>query len=153
MPARRASGERHDGIQSHGAETAADDEHADRTAALREARRRRWHREDLLSHGVTDGARLRACIEAVRKGFQHFARERREAAVREAGDGVLFVDDQGRAGQPGSDTAGARDESAEPDDDLRTMPPHHSQRLPESQRQLEWRREQRREAFAAQAAD
>ncbi len=86
---------------------------------LREALDRRRHVENFLAHRIADGARLRAGIEAVRERGEHFLRQRREAAIREAGNGVLLMNHERRTREPRSDSTRTRHETTQPDDDHR----------------------------------
>ena len=63
----------------------------------------------------------------------------RQAAVGEARDRVLFVNQQRPAQQPGRQAARAGDEAAEPDHQRRAPAADHGQRLQQRARQLQRR--------------
>ena len=81
------------------------------------------------AHRVADHPGVHVAAEAVGKGLEHLARQVRQTAVGEAGDGVLLVDDQRTARQPGGDAAGPGDEAPEPHHHARLVTPHDRQRL------------------------
>jgi hypothetical protein len=95
---------------------------------------------------------VRTRRETCGKRFEHAACEAREQAIGHSRDCILLVDHERPTRQPGSDATGSRYEAARAEYDVGPATSHHLQALPDRQRQFEWRREPRRESFAAQAA-
>ncbi len=144
---------RQHGVEARRALAAADHEDADCAAPLCEARGRRRQRGDVGAHRIADHAGVDAAAEGAGKGAVDLARQARQAAVGEPGDGVLLVDHQRPARQPGGDAARAGDEAAEPDHHVgwcRRMTASASQ---SARARRNGAASQFQQALAAQAAD
>jgi hypothetical protein len=122
---------------------------------LRASNRRRGCRErrDLGSHGITDEERAAGRPEAARKAFRDPRCKVRQAAVREAGDGVLLVNHEWHAREPCGDAAGTGHESATAQHDVRAAAAQRAARLRDGAREPERRCEPAAESLAAQALD
>jgi hypothetical protein len=92
---------------------------------------------------------VHVATETAREGFQHLPGEVREHAVGEARDGVLLVDDERPAREPGGDTAGSGDEATEAHHHQRAVAPHDRERLQQRHRQAEGGRQPADRALAA----
>ena len=142
--------ERHDRIQPCRALTAADHEDPHRSRAPGEARRRRRQRADIGPHGIADDARVDVAAEAAREALEHLPREMREDAVGEAGDGVLLVDQERPAREPGGKSPRSRHEAPETHHDDRAVAPHDTQRLDQREGQPYGRTDPGEDPLAAQ---
>ena len=118
-------------IQDARALAAADDEQAaPRAVARGEPLARRIARRDRVAHGIADDLGARATPGSVSgKRFEDLRGERREPAIRRAGHGVLLVQHERPAREPGRDAAGARDESAHAEHGGGLAPAQRSERL------------------------
>ncbi len=108
-------------LRNHGVETqrpltAAEHQQARAAFTVRESHSRRRQRRNVRAHRIADGACMNLRPEAPGKCLQHLAREARQPAIGHAGDGVLFMDQQGNSQQPRGDAARAADVAARPQD-------------------------------------
>jgi hypothetical protein len=141
------------GVELGRALAAAHHEQPQRAAACAVADLRRRQRPELGAHRVADGARATGGGEAVREGLEHRVGESREHTVGEARDGVLLVDHERPAQQPGGEPARSGHITAETHHHRRTLAAHRRDRLPQGTQQRERRAQQRHHALAAQTAD
>ncbi len=152
LQARLFDGERHHRVEPRRAETSAHDQQAQRAFAARETVCRRRLHDDIGAHRIADDSRLDAGGKGFRKRREHVAREMREQAVRITRDGILFMDHQRAAREPGRDATGAGHESAEAHHQRGPATAHHAECLPDRPQQLERRGQQCDQALAAQTA-
>jgi len=116
QPATRFA-QRHDGVRRVAPWAATDHQDPHRPRCGRRSAPPRRHGADIAAHPDCDEARLHVASEAARKAFQHLARQVREAAVGEAGDGVFAQNDQRPAREPCGEAAGPVTKASQADHD------------------------------------
>ena len=120
---------RHDGIQALRALAAAEHQQARLGFAARKARRRLRNGGDVGAHRIADGAGVGARAKAAGKCLEHLGREMRQPAIGQAGDGVLFVNQQRNAQQPCGDAARSAHIAARAEHHARTHAAQNPYRL------------------------
>jgi hypothetical protein len=86
-----------------------------------------------------------------RETLEHLGGDARQPAVGHARNGILFMDQQRDAQQPGGDAARAADEAAGTEHRARPQPPQHAGGLHDGLQQSERRGEPGQQSLAAQA--
>ena len=83
-------------------------------------------RGNVVAYRVADGFRVDLRIKTAREGLQHNPGKTRQKTVCQARDGILFVNHERPARQPGGQTAGTADEAAHAEHGGRAMTQHDS---------------------------
>ena len=122
--------EGHDRVEPRRTLAAAQHQQVNARAALGETLRGWRQRHDLASHRIADHLRVQPRRKAAREGREHAIGESGQRAIGEPGDGVLLMDQQRLAQQPGGEPARAGDEAAETHYELGPGAADHGERLP-----------------------